>query len=195
MTTTPKVSIIDPNTRHDTVDTTAKTQAVDPAVRDKYVKAEKDDWKALTTPSVIGDMMNEINGVEEAGYYKGPIDAILDSMVMNDPVTDTAYMTDYDLPEVPYVLDLFKDNPGLQDDVKPLVDRYEALKDTLEELQTNALLALKQPMTVDEVKSTQRYLEDINKSLGICNEQIESAKYYLYLEKYREKLAREADDV
>lgn len=181
MTTTPKISVIDRNTRENREESQVKAQQIDTREKSSYAKQTKNEWKAMTSSSPINEMLNEINGVAQQAAYACERDAIMDSLVINNPLADLSYRTEHELPEVPMLNDLFRENPSHQANMEPLVERYEALQVTLEDLYDNCLYALKQPMDVSEVTSTQEYYEDIVASLALCKEQLEQSKYYLYL--------------
>jgi len=190
MTTTPKISVIDRNTRENREESQVKAQQIDTREKSSYAKQTKNEWKAMTSSSPINEMLNEINGVAQQAAYACERDAIMDSLVINNPLADLSYRTEHELPEVPMLNDLFRENPSHQANMEPLVERYEALQVTLEDLYDNCLYALKQPMDVSEVTSTQEYYEDIVASLALCKEQLEQSKYYLYLQRYNEKQQR-----
>lgn len=187
----PKISIVDPKPSQN--DEQYRGDAA-PSGNTKFIKVENQDpWKALTTGSDIGDMVNEMNGVEETAR-KHPIDALLDSMIIVDPIADYRFGSEHSIPDVPDVhKDLFKDNPRLKSNMEPIVERYEALKMTLEELRDSTLASLKNPMNTWEIQSNQKYIEDLNKALMRVEAQLEEANYYWHLQRVREKEAREAE--
>lgn len=211
----PKISTIDPQSSQNNK---ALRDGADTSDSTKFVKVnEKDPWKALTStsgsdeavdvqteriqdfcnnataPADYSGVVNAFGGGEINRTYKGPIDAILDSLVINDPIQKRRYAVDHALPSIPDLhKDLLKDNPGIQ--MKPVVERYEALKLTLEELRQNALESLKNPMNTSEIQSNQDYIRHINDSLMEVEKQLEEANYYLYLERMREKAAEDAED-
>jgi hypothetical protein len=187
----PKISVVDPvSSRNDEQyhgDTTF-------AGSTKFIKIEdQDPWKALTTGSDIGDMVNAMNGVEETAR-KNPIDALLDSLIIVDPVANYRFGSDHSMPKIPDLHeDLFKDNPKLKNNMEPIVERYEALQLTLQELRDNTLESLKYPMTPSEIQSNQKYIEDLNEALMKVEAELEEANYYWHLQKVREQAAREAE--
>jgi len=187
----PKISVVDPKPSQNDEQYQGDTA---PSGNTKFVKVENQDpWKALTTGSDIGDMVNAMNGIEETAR-RNPIDALLDSMVIVDPVADHRFGSDHSIPDVPDLHeDLFKDNPRLKNNMEPIVERYEALKMTLEELRDSALESLKSPMNGWEIQSNQKYIDDLNKALMKLEAELEEANYYWHLQKVSEREAREAE--
>jgi len=188
----PKISIVGPK---QTEDGEKYHVSGAPADNTKFVKIENQDpWKALTTGSDIGDMLNAMNGIEETSR-KNPLDALLDSMIIVDPITAHRFRMDHSMPKIPDLhKDLLKENPRLKNNMEPIVERYEALKMTLEELRENAFESIKHPMTATEIQSNQKYIEDLNKALMKVEQELEKANYYLHLQKIREKEARAQED-
>ncbi len=156
----------------------------------------KDNWRAITaTPSDIGDMMDAINGIEAESQYTGPIDRLIDSLVIDDPIQNPAGLDNHEFLNVP---DLYKDliykNGGLLKNMKPIVERYELIVSKTKDLIANARYALQQPMTSKEAESYQVYLEKLNDSLLDAQVQLEEAKYYYQVQKLEEQAAREASE-
>jgi hypothetical protein len=147
-----------------------------------------------TTPSPVGDMMDAINGVEQQNTYYGPIDEMSANMVLVDPRIPNPLLQDREITYVPDLYkDLFKSSPGLMDDMKPVVDKYEALIKTIDQQLKNDYYALKQPMSLVETDATQKEVEVLKANKLRAEGFLENAKYYLYLQKLREKAAA-ADD-
>lgn len=196
MTTTPKISIIE-HARHEPEDQEAKALSIDVSPREKssFVAVEKDQWKAMTTPSDIGDMMNAINGVEEPSYYRGPIDAMSNWMIIDDPTFTDEGMSAIELPYVPDLNeDLLKNIPRLADNIKPIIEKYEALLKTYDELLFNARESLKYPMSISEIDQLQREIEIIKYNKGALINNYEEAQAVYEVQKAREEAAEAVDE-
>ncbi|PIU58437.1 MAG: hypothetical protein COS89_00400 [Deltaproteobacteria bacterium CG07_land_8_20_14_0_80_38_7] len=140
-------------------------------------------------------MMDAINGIEAESQYTGPIDRLIDSLVIDDPIQNPAGLDNHEFLNVP---DLYKDliykNGGLLKNMKPIVERYELIVSKTKDLIANARYALQQPMTSKEAESYQVYLEKLNDSLLDAQVQLEEAKYYYQVQKLEEQAAREASE-
>jgi len=198
MTTTrldPKVIIVEPKKTPEDRGS-SKTEVCSPApsqYKSGYVKTESDPWKAMTTPSDIGDMVDAWNDIEEQSSYRGPIDALSESMVINDPVATNKLLGKRQIPDVPDLhKDLFKNNPKLMEDMKPVVERYEALVKTFDQLLKNAYFALKQPMSSLEIQATQKDIEALKRGRLAATKAFQEAQYYFDVQKFNEKTEREA---
>lgn len=196
MTTTPKVSIIDRTVPEDTSEE-VKAQVADTPSREKstFVEVGKDQWKAMGTPSVIGDMMDYMGGVERMSQYRGPIDALSDMMVINDPVRNKRILGNPEIPDVPDLYkDLFKKNPRLMDDMLPIVERYKALLKTFDVLIENIRYSLKQPMSPLEAQALQKEFEALKYGKADAAKFLAEAEHFYDQQKLREEAA-EAEGV
>ena len=189
----PKISTVDPNAAKK--DEQIQDDAASSSSTKFITVDNKDPWKALTESSsdiaLLSDAMQAANN-NSGGSRK---DAIMNSLFICDPIEDRKWQVDHSLPHIPDLHEeIFKPNPRLQDNVEPIVERFEALKLTLEELRKNTLDALKKPLNANEIQSNQRYIDDLNKALLKLEKQLEEANYYWHLQKLRDKAAREAEE-
>lgn len=186
----PKISTVDPKTSEKNEQIQDNAVSTDST---KFIKVDdKDPWKAMTESS--SDVSALADAMHDAEKYAGRSlkDAIIDSLFICDPTFDDKSAMDHTLHHIPDLHEeIFKDNPRLQDNMKPIVKRYEALKSTLKELRENALNALKRSLNADEIRSNQIYIKRVNRDLLTVEKQLEEAHYYLHLENLREIAARE----
>lgn len=197
MTTTAKVSIIDTNAAHshEEREKKAKSVSTDPREKSQYVNAGKNKWKSMSTPSDIGDMMDAMNGIEEMSSYRGPIDLMSDLMIINDPLADHEAQNYIEIPDVPDLhKDLIKPDPKLLDDMEPIVERYDALIKTFDELIENAEYSLKQAVSQSEAKSISDEIEALKYGKLEAIQNWQKANVYWEEQKLREEVAKEKEE-
>ena len=197
MTTTAKISVVEPNPTHSNEERERKSQSVstDPRERSQFVSVGKDNWKSMSTPSDIGDMMDAMNGIEEMSSYRGPIDLMSDIMIINDPLADHAASQNVQVLDVPDLhKDLLKPNPRLLDDMEPIVERYDALIKTFDELIENTEYSLKQAVSQYEAKSLADQLEALKYGKLEAIQNWQKANVYWEEQKLREEAAKEKEE-
>lgn len=188
----PKISYVD----RDDVERTEKPQSSqgDRPSDSKFVRVEKkDEWKALTEQTDLGEITDAMNGIEEGqqNTYKGPIDAILDSLVIGKPIDRYLMKKQFEIPQVPDLhKDLFQTGAASPDQMRMVVERYEALKATLEELIYQHSAGLQDAPSGDVAEYHIGNLEELKKALLTCNIELDKANYYRSVEIYKDRLAR-----
>ena len=196
MTTIPKIITVEPTTSQSSETTSHQSPVTSHETGQKstFSSVGQDPWKAMATPSDIGDMLDAMNGIDAQSQYRGPIDWLSQNMVINDPIASRKLMP---ASRVPYVPDLHKDlfagNPKLMDNMKPVVEKYEALLATLDELLKNDREALKGPMSELETQIVQKEIEDITRTKGLAEKNLGKARSYLDIQINNEKVTREKE--
>lgn len=162
----------------------------------------REKWKAISTtefsefvneePTYVTDLITDAENASKSGATFDPMAALLDSFIISDPVATQSSIITRELPEVPDLhKDFFMKNPWLQDNMQPLVARLEGLKITLEQLKINDEIGLKQDVSFEEAAILQGHMEALNNKIMEANRQLEQAKYYLDLQKLRDRMAFE----
>ncbi len=192
MTTTPKICAIEP-TIHEGEDCQPKAQTVSTDNREKssFVKVKKDPWKAMTGTSDVSELVDALNEVEQPSVsYRGPIDFISQSMMINDPMVTAAATPQLEVPDVPDLHgDLLKNLPRLADNLKPIIERYEALIATCDEMIASARASLDYPMTMLEVKALQNQIEALIYRKAEATKSLEEAQVLYDYQVIREEVS------
>jgi hypothetical protein len=196
MTTTPKISSIDPQSVRDREDLCSEPPVTDAGKREKskYIKLEADQWKSMSSSSDVSDMLGAMYNVEETqAYGSGKKYAYAsDRLLVFDPCDKKKILSPSEAPAVPDLYeDLLKNNPMLLDNMEPVVEKYDAQVKTYDELIKVANESLKKPLTVLEAQQTYQDLEALKYGRAEAQKNLEDAIQGLELQRAREKADRE----
>lgn len=159
-------------------------------IRDAYGSAGANPYKNIisgqpraaslspddSTP--IGDMMNEIRGVER-GPRMDPMQAYLSTLMMGDDVPGPT-PSDFELPNVPLLQrDILRRNrAGLG--MGAIVERYSALEKVIKGLMSNAQRTINSAdmsqISAHEIESLRDYKGLLRERLILCREQLAEAQ-------------------